>query len=167
HYKYVRISMHAAMKMAEHAADGGTLEVMGMLIGEVRDQTFIVKDSFPLPVVGTETRVNPQNEAYEYMVQYIAHFNRSSTRGNIVGWYHSHPGYGCWLSGIDVDTQSQNQEFQDPFIAIVIDPTKSLANGKLDIGAFRTVSTPSLATQDQSADMGIHSDRYYSLSVSI
>jgi hypothetical protein len=22
-----------------------------------------------------------------------------------VGWYHSHPGYGCWLSGIDVGTQ--------------------------------------------------------------
>lgn len=24
---------------------------------------------------------------------------------NICGWYHSHPGYGCWLSGIDVQTQ--------------------------------------------------------------
>jgi COP9 signalosome complex subunit 5 len=24
---------------------------------------------------------------------------------NVVGWYHSHPGYGCWLSGIDVGTQ--------------------------------------------------------------
>ncbi len=24
---------------------------------------------------------------------------------NAVGWYHSHPGYGCWLSGIDVSTQ--------------------------------------------------------------
>ena len=24
---------------------------------------------------------------------------------NAVGWYHSHPGYGCWLSGIDCTTQ--------------------------------------------------------------
>jgi proteasome lid subunit RPN8/RPN11 len=24
---------------------------------------------------------------------------------NVCGWYHSHPGYGCWLSGIDVQTQ--------------------------------------------------------------
>ena len=23
----------------------------------------------------------------------------------VVGWYHSHPGYGCWLSGVDVNTQ--------------------------------------------------------------
>lgn len=31
---------------------------------------------------------------------------------NIVGWYHSHPGYGCWLSGIDCSTQMLNQQFQ-------------------------------------------------------
>ncbi|KAL3068644.1 hypothetical protein niasHS_016748 [Heterodera schachtii] len=31
-----------------------------------------------------------------------------------VSWYHSHPGYGCWLSGIDVNMQSINQQFQGP-----------------------------------------------------
>jgi proteasome lid subunit RPN8/RPN11 len=39
---------------------------------------------------------------------------------NVVGWYHSHPGYGCWLSGIDVATQKTNQMFQDPFLAVVV-----------------------------------------------
>ena len=39
---------------------------------------------------------------------------------NAIGWYHSHPGYGCWLSGIDVNTQMQNQKFQDPFVAVVV-----------------------------------------------
>ena len=39
---------------------------------------------------------------------------------NVLGWYHSHPGYGCWLSGIDVSTQMTNQQFQDPFLAIVV-----------------------------------------------
>lgn len=29
-----------------------------------------------------------------------------------MGWYHSHPGYGCWLSGIDVGTQMTNQKYQ-------------------------------------------------------
>ena len=42
---------------------------------------------------------------------------------NVLGWYHSHPGYGCWLSGIDVATQLLNQTYQEPFVAIVIDPT--------------------------------------------
>ena len=31
----------------------------------------IVMDSFALPVEGTETRVNAQAEAYEYMAAYI------------------------------------------------------------------------------------------------
>ena len=42
---------------------------------------------------------------------------------NAIGWYHSHPGYGCWLSGIDVGTQMVNQQFQEPFVAIVVSVT--------------------------------------------
>jgi len=42
---------------------------------------------------------------------------------NIIGWYHSHPGYGCWLSGIDVNTQMTNQQYQDPFVAVVVSKT--------------------------------------------
>jgi proteasome lid subunit RPN8/RPN11 len=38
----------------------------------------------------------------------------------VVGWYHSHPGFGCWLSGIDVNTQFNNQNFQDPYLSIGI-----------------------------------------------
>jgi proteasome lid subunit RPN8/RPN11 len=33
---------------------------------------------------------------------------------------HSHPGYGCWLSGIDVNTQLTNQKFSDPYLAVVV-----------------------------------------------
>lgn len=55
-----------------------------------------------------------------------------------MGWYHSHPGYGCWLSGIDVSTQMLNQQFQEPFLAVVIDPTRTVSAGKVEIGAFRT-----------------------------
>ena len=40
-----------------------------------------------------------------------------------IGWYHSHPGYGCWLSGIDVNTQINNQTYQDPFVAVVVSPS--------------------------------------------
>ena len=42
-----------------------------------------------------------------------------------MGWYHSHPSYGCWLSGIDVKTQELFQISTDPFLAIVVDPIKS------------------------------------------
>ncbi|PWA62629.1 COP9 signalosome 5A [Artemisia annua] len=48
---------------------------------------------------------------------------------NVVGWYHSHPGYGCWLSGIDVSTKMLNQQYQEPFLAVVIDPTRTVSAG--------------------------------------
>ena len=57
---------------------------------------------------------------------------------NAIGWYHSHPGYGCWLSGIDVSTQMMNQSFQEPFVAIVVDPVRTISSGKVNLGAFRT-----------------------------
>ena len=47
------------------------LQVMGMLQGKTIQDTFVVIDVFALPVEGTETRVNAQAEAYEYMVDFI------------------------------------------------------------------------------------------------
>lgn len=79
---------------------------------------------------------------------------------NMIGWYHSHPGYGCWLSGIDVGTQATQQMYQEPFLAIVIDPHRTIAAGKVEIGAFRTypevnscfrLLAPSLASTAQLA----------------
>jgi COP9 signalosome complex subunit 5 len=40
----------------------------------------------------------------------------------VISWYHSHLGYGCWLSGIDVNMQLNNQKFQDPFVTVVVHP---------------------------------------------
>lgn len=40
-------------------------------LGKVDANTMIVMDSFALPVEGTETRVNAQAQAYEYMTAYI------------------------------------------------------------------------------------------------
>lgn len=66
----MRISALALLKMAIHAKSGGNIEVMGMLQGKVKDDTFFVMDTFALPVEGTETRVNAGSEAYEYMVDF-------------------------------------------------------------------------------------------------
>eukprot|EP00879_Flechtneria_rotunda_P030406 GHRR01033035.1.p1 GENE.GHRR01033035.1~~GHRR01033035.1.p1 ORF type:complete len:141 (+),score=35.16 GHRR01033035.1:244-666(+) len=70
YFKHVRMSALALLKIAMHARSGGSLEVMGLLQGKVQNNSFIVIDSFALPVEGTETRVNAQAEAYEYMVDF-------------------------------------------------------------------------------------------------
>ena len=54
-----------------HARSGVPHEIMGLMQGKVIGTSLVIIDSFALPVQGTETRVNAQNEANEYMVQYI------------------------------------------------------------------------------------------------
>ncbi|KAL8760532.1 MAG: hypothetical protein Q9184_003279 [Pyrenodesmia sp. 2 TL-2023] len=178
HFKNVRISAVALLKMVMHARSGGSLEIMGLMQGKIAGDTFIVTDAFRLPVEGTETRVNASAEADEYMAQYLEASRNNGRMENAVGWYHSHPGYGCWLSGIDVATQSMQQDFQDPFLAVVIDPDRTISAGKVEIGAFRTYPKGYKPPHSNGADeyqtiplnkiedFGAHASQYYSLEIS-
>ncbi|KAI9845524.1 MAG: COP9 signalosome catalytic subunit rri1 [Sclerophora amabilis] len=177
HFKNVRISAVALLKMVMHARSGGAIEVMGLMQGKIAGDSFIVTDAFRLPVEGTETRVNAVDEANEYMVEYLRASREAGQMENAVGWYHSHPGYGCWLSGIDVGTQITQQAFQDPFLAVVIDPDRTISAGKVEIGAFRTFPENYKPTGERGddyqtiplakiEDFGAHSSRYYSLEIS-
>ncbi|KAJ7406036.1 COP9 signalosome complex subunit 5 [Pitangus sulphuratus] len=163
--------------MVMHARSGGNLEVMGLMLGKVDGETMIIMDSFALPVEGTETRVNAQAAAYEYMAAYIENAKQVGRLENAIGWYHSHPGYGCWLSGIDVSTQMLNQQFQEPFVAVVIDPTRTISAGKVNLGAFRTYpkgykppdegpSEYQTIPLNKIEDFGVHCKQYYALEVS-
>lgn len=71
YFKDVKISALALLKMVMHARSGGALEIMGLMLGKVDGNSMIIMDAFALPVEGTETRVNAQSQAYEYMTQYI------------------------------------------------------------------------------------------------
>jgi COP9 signalosome complex subunit 5 len=181
HFKHVRISAVALIKMVMHARSGGSLEIMGVMQGYINGDSFIITDAFRLPVEGTETRVNAQSDANEYLVEYLDSCRAQGRAENVVGWYHSHPGYGCWLSGIDVETQSLQQTWNEPFLAVVIDPDRTINAGKVEIGAFRTFpanhkpsESVSGVTEDgfqavplaKAAEFGAHADRYYSLEIS-
>ncbi|KAJ6792906.1 COP9 signalosome complex subunit 5b-like isoform X2 [Iris pallida] len=176
YFRRVRVSALALLKMVVHARSGGTIEVMGLMQGKTEGDTIIVMDAFALPVEGTETRVNAQADAYEYMVDYSQTNKQAGRLENVVGWYHSHPGYGCWLSGIDVSTQMLNQQFQEPFLAVVIDPTRTVSAGKVEIGAFRTypqgykppdepVSEYQTIPLNKIEDFGVHCKQYYALDI--
>lgn len=77
------------------------------------------------------------------------------------------------MSGIDCTTQMLNQQFQEPFLAIIIDPVRTCAAGKVEIGAFRTYpegyTTPAEAPGEYQTiplnkieDFGVHANQYYS-----
>merc|ERR1711920_1078811 len=154
-------------------------EVMGLMLGRVTpDGKFIITDAFPLPVEGTETRVNAGASANEFMVTFTEDCERVGKKEHVCGWYHSHPGYGCWLSGIDVQTQMTYQAHQEPFLSVVIDPIRTVATGKVEIGAFRTYpegyTPPDEAPSeyqsiplDKIEDFGVHAKQYYQLGIEI
>jgi COP9 signalosome complex subunit 5 len=176
-FKCAKISAVALIKMVMHTKSGVPNEVMGLMQGKVTaDGTFIILDAFPLPVEGTETRVNAGAGANEFMVTFTEACERLGKKEHVVGWYHSHPEYGCWLSGIDVQTQMCYQQHQEPFLAIVIDPVRTCSAGKVEIGAFRTYpagytppdSGPSEYQSiplDKIEDFGVHCKSYYPVPV--
>ena len=49
----------------------------------------------------------------------------------VVGWYHSHPGFGCWLSGVDINTQQSFEALSERAVAVVVDPIQSV-KGKVN-----------------------------------
>ena len=67
----------------------------------------------------------------------------------VVGWYHSHPGFGCWLSGTDMNTQQSFEALNPRAVALVVDPIQSV-KGKVVIDCFRLID-PKLLMMGQEA----------------
>lgn len=70
YFKKCKISLLALVRILQHAKKGGQIEVMGYFRGKIIHDTYVVTDAYPLPVEGTETRVNAGREAEEYAGQF-------------------------------------------------------------------------------------------------
>jgi 26S proteasome regulatory subunit N11 len=83
---------------------GVPMEVMGLMLGEfVDDYTIRVIDVFAMPQSGTGVSVEAVDPVFQtHMLDMLKQTGRSEM---VVGWYHSHPGFGCWLSSVDMNTQ--------------------------------------------------------------
>ena len=64
--------------------------------------------------------------------------SQTGRKENVVGWYHSHPGFGCWLSSVDMHTQQSFEQLNQRAVAVVVDPVQSV-KGKVVIDAFRMI----------------------------
>ena len=128
---------------------GQPIEVMGLCLGRpdpTTPQTLIVTDVFPLPIEGFETRVIADDEDVINHMIALGESLESTRKEKFMGWYHSHPfdltsNSHCFLSSTDISTQLQWQRAEDPhgnpFLALVVDPLRSLAKNKPELKAFR------------------------------
>lgn len=163
------------------------------------------EDAQALPVEGFETRVIADDQdVVNYMIS-LGENNELSTRETFCGWYHTHPfdldeHSHCYLSATDVSTQLsvrlsaihvcsgngscvQWQRAEDPrgnpWLAIVIDPLRSLAKNRPELMAFRVYPPDYSGPANQTPDGTVVTDdskrvrnwgscweRYYKLEVS-
>merc|ERR1711934_597089 len=137
----IYISSLSLLKMLKHGRAGVPMEVMGLMLGEfVDDYTIVVKDVFAIPQSGTGVSVEAVDPVFQMkMLEMLKQTGRPEM---VVGWYHSHPGFGCWLSGVDVNTQQSFEALNARAVAVVVDPIQSV-KGKVVIDAFRSINPQS------------------------
>ncbi|KAI9731554.1 MAG: multicatalytic endopeptidase [Cirrosporium novae-zelandiae] len=138
----VYISSLALLKMLRHGRAGVPMEVMGLMLGGfVDDFTVRVVDVFAMPQSGTGVSVEAVDPVFQTkMMDMLRQTGRQET---VVGWYHSHPGFGCWLSSVDINTQQSFEQLTPRAVAVVVDPIQSV-KGKVVIDAFRLIQPQTL-----------------------
>jgi len=134
----VYISSMALLKMLKHGRAGVPMEVMGLMLGDfVDDYTVKCVDVFAMPQSGTGVSVEAVDPVFQTkMLEMLKQTGRPEM---VVGWYHSHPGFGCWLSGVDVNTQQSFEALNQRAVAVVVDPIQSV-KGKVVIDCFRSIN---------------------------
>ena len=120
--------------MQSHAAKDILREQAGILCGQAflaSDQLYVdITCVIPVDTINSPAHFTFHEESWERI------WSQLQNVSPIVGWYHSHPGLGVFLSATDLRTQKLY--FAEPWqVAIVIDPVSSQfgifsgANGEL------------------------------------
>jgi len=134
----IHISSLALLKMLKHGRAGVPMEVMGLMLGEfIDDYTVRVIDVFAMPQSGTGVSVEAVDPVFQ--TKMLDMLKQTGRPEQVVGWYHSHPGFGCWLSSVDINTQQSFEALNQRAVAVVVDPIQSV-KGKVVIDAFRLIN---------------------------
>jgi len=107
---------------------GSNNEIIGLLLGRLEKDTLIIEDLVSGEFSSEPTRVQLLPSTLAKIADDIV---SGRVKGNIIGWYHSHPTGGLFFSETDVETQKIFQQFSRVTIGMVVDTR----TGK--IGYFR------------------------------
>ncbi len=129
----VYISLQAFRQILRHSRSSEN-EVIGLLVGDQhtwKGRSYTLIDGHVEGNQGSATSVIFQN--INSLLQSLTGIHSDKL---IVGWYHSHPNLGCFLSHTDRSTHLEG--YGDPWdVALVLDPTrKKYAFFKYDEGRF-------------------------------
>ena len=94
-------------------------ERIGLLVGSFLDDGLWVND---LVVGGDNDSETSCVLSAQKLARVADDIVKGRIDGRIVGWYHSHPGYGIFMSETDLGTQGKLLQFSPFVIALVVDP---------------------------------------------
>lgn len=100
------------------------VECMGFLLGSVENDTIVINDVIPM-THGSDVEVNFSKEHYAKADEIN---QKLSDKFWIVGWYHTHPGHGLFLSSIDKINHAGYQIGNKDAVALVFDPSRIKKN---------------------------------------
>jgi proteasome lid subunit RPN8/RPN11 len=130
----------------DHVHSDVSREVGGVLVGTMDEDAATVEVALPaLRAVGRSANVTFTHEVWE---EILAVVDRDQPGRRIVGWYHSHPGFGVFLS--EYDRFIHQGFFSDQrMLALVVDPKAGQAgwfgwrNGQIEqIDEFAVRAAP-------------------------
>lgn len=129
----VTVESSLLQKLRAYASSDLGYELGGVLVGtlgKASRRLFVQIENFVPATKGISRRASfeftneAQREIHEIVDAQYKHLK-------ILGWFHTHPGYGIFLSSADqfIDDNYFSEKYH---IAVVLDPTKS----GVDVGAF-------------------------------
>ncbi|MHA1984273.1 MAG: hypothetical protein ACW967_07950 [Candidatus Hodarchaeales archaeon] len=116
---YLGICTHAIKYADPRKPSNSWVEVIGFLLGRIitRNPNFpqvVIQDCYP---VGHGSTSFVEIDDYKFLPEII------EKNEVIVGWYHSHPNFGLFMSNEDYNTQLRYQNQWKYSIGLVVDPT--------------------------------------------
>jgi 26S proteasome regulatory subunit N11 len=116
----VKLKKKVLEKIREQARSSPANEVAGFLLGIIRRKTLFISDVITGKQRSSATHVALEDE---FLITAANEYGRLGKRKSIVGWYHSHPSLGCFVSSIDFATQKRFQALFPDAVGLVIDPS--------------------------------------------
>ena len=156
----VKIDSEVTRRIRQHARAHFKTEVCGVLIGESTDETIEIRASIEaLNAAQAGTHVTFTQDAWEEIYKVKDELYPDE---RIVGWYHSHPGFGIFLS--EHDLFIQENFFSSPGqVAWVYDP-HSDDEGCFGWVAGKVARLTSISTLYQTGDPVEHATKGQDLS---
>lgn len=126
----VGITQQGFQKAVEHAMSDTSVEIGGLCVGQVyrQDTRLLISIQATLQadytlasiIAHSKTHVTFTAEVWE---QLLTTYLRDFADMRVVGWYHSHPGFGVFLSGLDLFIHENF--FAHPWqVAVVVEPVQ-------------------------------------------